>query len=217
MRSWRWPRATVPLVACLPPPTYRTEFRAPAPSPPATRAGRVERRADTRAQGPGGQAAGVARERAEAAAAAGEGRGGGRTAYLDLVPVDGVPAAGAIHLRRAAAVAAWGSVRLCVCFPRRRVVAARGRARAVWGRLKEGKKCVRLPCSGLSVSVRRVWAGLACGGGDLTVPDAPRRPGCGCRGSVTGPGVWFQTSLILCVATSFRFPRPFPYARQLLF
>lgn len=76
MRSWRWPRATVPLVACLPPPTYRTEFRAPAPSPPATRAGRVERRADTRAQGPGGQAAGVARERAKAAAAAGEGRGG---------------------------------------------------------------------------------------------------------------------------------------------
>ena len=63
-------------------------------------------------------------------------RGGGeRRPYLDLVPVDGVPAAGAIHLRRAAAVAAGsggaGSVRLCVCFPRRRVVAARRRGRAV--------------------------------------------------------------------------------------
>lgn len=163
MRSWRWPRATVPLVACLPPPTYRTEFRAPAPSPPATRAGRVERRADTRAQGPGGQAAGVARERAKAAAAAGEGRGGGRTAYLDLVPVDGVPAAGAIHLRRAAAVAAWGSVRLCVCVP----TASRGRgereSESGGGRLKEEKKCVRLSCSGLSVRVRPSglgWLGL---------------------------------------------------------
>ena len=64
----------VPLVACLPP-TYRTGFRAPA-----TRAGRVERRADTHAKGPGGQAAGVARERASGGSGSrGGGRGGGRT------------------------------------------------------------------------------------------------------------------------------------------
>ena len=156
----------VPLVACLPP-TYRTGFRAPA-----TRAGRVERRTDTRAQGPGGQAAGVARARAsERRQRQPRGRGGEA----------GVPRFGSSRWRPSCRShpspasrgggSVGGSVRLCVRFPRRRVVAARGGARAEsgGGRLKEGKKRVRLPCSGLSVRVRP----SACCAGDLTVPDAP--------------------------------------------
>ena len=190
-RPWRRPRA----------PT-RTELGAPAPRFPAERdAQRGAAQAFARARKGGGEgraSGGGARERAERSGSRGRGRGG--SAYLDLVPVDGVPAAGAIHLRRAAAAGP-------VPCPRRRVVAATEERERGGGEKSGGdeERERERNAFGLSARPPRVGhLGLACWEGDPTVPDG---------GSVTRPGVRFHQSWALLQVFLLIF-YPFPYEKK---